>query len=96
MTKEEAKETVRRIFNFCEEIDNSLPDDEKTGYRMVHDVFTLLRYIDDVVEVVRCKDCKHSYIDIEGNRICNTDGYTGIIVKDNDFCSCGERKETDG
>lgn len=39
----------------------------------------------DVVEVVRCKDCKY-----------NADGtceYTEINVKDNDYCSYGERKE---
>ena len=55
--------------------------------------FTKMLKNADFVQVVRCKDCKHSYIDIEGNRICNTDGYTGIIVKDNDYCSYGERRK---
>lgn len=64
-----------------------------------------MKYINesaDVVEVVRCKDCKYyteskyfapekmcyRYKDNEGNKI-------GYIKSDNDFCSYGERKETD-
>ena len=47
----------------------------------------------DAEEVVRCKDCKHRAIGdnvcIHPNRI--GDGY--IEVKDNDFCSYGERRE---
>lgn len=39
----------------------------------------------DVVPVVRCKDCK-SY---NGHRYCN---YHADSVDDNDFCSYGERK----
>ena len=49
----------------------------------------------DAVEVVRCKDCKHRAIGddvcIHPNRI--GDGY--IEVKDDDFCSYGERKDND-
>ena len=45
------------------------------------------------LEVVRCKGCKHRAIGdnvcIHPNRI--GDGY--IEVKDNDFCSYGERRE---
>lgn len=57
---------------------------------MMNSAFTPIRK----EEIIRCKDCEHSYIDIEGNRICNTDEYTGIIVKDNDFCSYGEKRES--
>lgn len=46
----------------------------------------------DVVEVVRCKDCKHCDPD---NRHC--DHYMGTVLpvsrEDNDFCSYGERKD---
>ena len=43
----------------------------------------------DVAEIVRCKDCKH-YI----NRQC--DCFDGLCCpKPDDFCSYGERKETD-
>lgn len=54
---------------------------------------------DDVVEVVRCKDCKH----YKRNIPCVGGHYNGcdewidegnaITVYDNDFCSYGERKE---
>lgn len=44
----------------------------------------------DVVEVVRCKDCKHYQKDmLFGNAYCD-----GRQVKPDDFCSYGERKET--
>ena len=49
----------------------------------------------DAVEVVRCKDCKHRAIGddvcIHPNRI--GDGY--IEVKDDGFCSYGERKDNE-
>ena len=48
----------------------------------------------DAVEVVRCKDCKHSYFvkscsKYECKNGCGTLKYT------NDFCSYGERRECD-
>lgn len=45
----------------------------------------------DAVEVVRCKDCKH-----RKEKICFNPCYgmwVGVELKDNDFCSYGERKE---
>lgn len=46
----------------------------------------------DVVEIVRCKDCKHSYFvkscsKYECRKGCGTLKYA------NDYCSYGERKE---
>ena len=38
----------------------------------------------DVVSVVRCEDCKHHY---------ENDDFICIGVKDDDFCSYGERRE---
>ena len=46
----------------------------------------------DVVEVVRCKDCKHFGTDTFNRTVCVRD-FQIICVKDNDFCSYGERKE---
>ena len=60
----------------------------------------------DAVEVVRCKDCKHSDTEChkDGRRYCmrgikaNDYSETGYIysveevVRDNDFCSYGERR----
>lgn len=50
----------------------------------------------DVVEVVRCKDCKY-WGGITFGNICRR--WTGLNVKNctkpNDFCSYGERRETE-
>ena len=44
----------------------------------------------DVAEVVRCKDCKHlMFSDMYGE--CSQ-AHMGI-VRPEDFCSCGERKD---
>lgn len=45
----------------------------------------------DVEEVVRCKDCVHKKHGIQGN-YC---GLTDFLIKDDDFCSHGERKDTE-
>ena len=47
----------------------------------------------DVVEVVRCRECKYSHEDeIFGNRWC--DSHLGCRkVKDDGYCYLGERKE---
>lgn len=46
----------------------------------------------DVVEVVRCKDCEHgqSY-NMFGSRYCLK--HNDVAVRDNDFCSYGERAD---
>ena len=44
----------------------------------------------DAVEVVRCKDCKHRE-KLGGDWCCNM--FDDCSVEDNDFCSCGERKD---
>lgn len=44
----------------------------------------------DVVEVVRCKDCEYY------NSSLNCPFIKNRFVYDNDFCSYGERKETNG
>lgn len=46
----------------------------------------------DVVEVVRCKDCKHrTFSDAYGECMKGL-----IVVRPDDFCSRGERREDDG
>ena len=46
----------------------------------------------DVVEVVRCKDCKHTYFLYScGKYMCKKG--CGATKSENDFCSHGERKE---
>ena len=48
----------------------------------------------DVVRVVRCKDCKYREEDFGNGAFCNhiASGLFGDIVAD-DYCSCGERKD---
>ena len=47
---------------------------------------------EDVVPVVRCKDCKHMKIDRNGYRWCLV--WTGInCMGDDGFCNYGERKD---
>ena len=48
----------------------------------------------DVVEVVRCKDCKHR----RDYGMCDHPqavGWDAIAPEDDDFCSYGERRQTD-
>lgn len=47
-------------------------------------------YNDDVVEVVRCEDCVHHY---KGN--CYRIEKVTLSVNADDFCSRGDRKETE-
>lgn len=84
MTQEEAIKTVDRIFNYCEEIDCHLPEDEQTGYDMYPDIRAVIEYIRNTPEIVRCKDCKY-----RGKGL----PYCAYFSK-TDFCSKGERKET--
>lgn len=46
----------------------------------------------DVVEVVSCNDCKRKEIDAFGRTVCVRNGQM-IEIKDNDFCSYGQRRE---
>ena len=48
----------------------------------------------DVVEVVRCKDCKHWHEDDDIGHCDNPDGLDNY-AEPNDFCSYGERKNDD-
>lgn len=43
--KEQALQAMARIFNYCEEIDLHIPEDERTGYKMFPDVQLVERYI---------------------------------------------------
>lgn len=48
----------------------------------------------DVVEVVRCKDCKFSYEDLSG-RTCSYGICVDCVVHDNFFCAYGEGRRED-
>ncbi len=59
---------------------------------IIHDVST-----ENVVKVVRCKDCRHHIFD--GDRwLCKllSNNYEPVVEMDDDgYCSCGERMEAE-
>lgn len=48
----------------------------------------------DVVDVVRCKECRHGY-DSVGGRHCAYGVCVDCVVDDDFYCADGERKEQD-
>lgn len=61
-------------------------------------IYGLFKSVDDAptidaVEVVRCKDCKHAYKRKPINKTAVLCELFGAGMKDNDFCSYGERSE---
>ena len=66
---------------------------DSTLAKAIEDVVAMLKNPDanDVVPVVRCKDCKYRH-----NRVCAmpyAGMWVGVELKDDDFCSYGERKD---
>lgn len=64
------------------------------GFARLHvaDIDTIPRV--DAVEVVRCKDCKHLYDEMD-DYCCMS--HRGLVkICENSFCSYGERKDGDG
>lgn len=49
----------------------------------------------DAVEVIRCEECKFSALSKEELRYCACEiaSKNLVLVVDDDFCSCGERRE---
>ena len=45
ITSKQAMEAINRISNFCEEIDYHISEEERTGYRMIDDVYIVKQYI---------------------------------------------------
>lgn len=74
-------------------LENYRRDYEEEGDTVVAQIFEdcIYELLDiptaDVVEVVRCRACKH----YDGKWFCNICGISSR--RPNDFCSCGERKE---
>ena len=84
-------------------MDKEYIEREKTQYEMLQEMcgtgyqswavdIIKRQPIADVVEVVRCKDCKYSIKDTFKRTMCNR-AFTMFEVQQNDFCSYGERKE---
>lgn len=45
VTRFEALKAVDDIFNYCEEIDNNIPENERSGYKMLPDILKIRKYI---------------------------------------------------
>lgn len=73
---------------------DKLPDD--VPFDLLPDVDAIVDAIlaNDVVEVVRCKDCAYCrYVDGAEVYRCDRRGYYAEEVKPDDYCSRGERGE---
>ena len=88
------KETIIELVN---KVLRNLPWGEISS----HTASDVANYLieNDVVLVVRCKDCKHWKcwrISGEGTGDCLLDeGYAALATQHYDFCSYGERKDND-
>lgn len=67
------------------------PNDRRSVERMIREAPTA-----DVVDVVRCRECKHRGTDYCIFHIKGEPADEELLLKlDNDFCSYGERKDCD-
>lgn len=65
---------------------------EHTGQEGCHKVFSQIPAA-DVVEVVRCKDCKHCHLMFNKSLICwNCNSSVKFPISADDFCCHGERR----
>lgn len=100
------KKATELIKNFAK---GAISDGQQT-LDPVDDIILLCSAVDmiptaDVVEVVRCKDCKYKHITSDCRVMCkryakkselNNEWYGLTATDDNHFCSYGERKPPEG
>ena len=105
ISREEALKSLDDIFNYCEEIDNNIPENERSGYKMLPDIHRIRKYIIDntrphgewireiVVEEPRKNKRAYARCSACG---CRFDHY-GIAAKHFDFCpKCGAECKGNG
>ena len=96
MTREEAVWYVNHTFEVTkEELCNNGRFDEATEFEIAQNM--AIEALQEP-EIVRCKDCNKTFRH-EGDIICNhCSGALGfnLLVKDDDYCSCGEKKQVTG
>lgn len=63
--------------------------------KLEQEVARHMRVTDDV-EIVRCKDCKHCFVDGDNVRYNVCDLNHNKVQRDDWFCADGERRENDG
>lgn len=52
MSEKEILKKIDDIWNYCEEIDNHLPKEEQTGYRMLPDIFYIQKEVRNLQQKV--------------------------------------------
>lgn len=77
-------EALRREIDCC---DFDSQTDKLTICQQINETPTV-----DAVPVVRCRECRHHYDDIDGP-CCTFGPCTDTTMFPDDFCSYGERKE---
>lgn len=73
---------------------NSLDDAFETGWNEALACVNMIPSA-NVVEVVRCKDCKHheDFLSDDGDKVLCWVHDVDIVMAKNDYCSYGEKKE---
>lgn len=88
ISRDEALKAVDDIFNYCEEIDYSLPENERSGYEMLPDINKIRKYIIENTKPRReCNQCQY-YVgvrSVHGHAPCSFWGIGGVMW--NDYCS---------
>ena len=92
-----SRQAATKFINDCLVREDELQSVEKATLLSVKDRIEAIPPA-DVVPVVRCRDCKHyEYMD---NRIPSEKDWicclSDFVVKQDDFCSFGVRREEDG
>ena len=90
----------------CEKCTENCPQAERAHQAALGRMYATKEFIallkkvesGELVEVVRCKDCKYCRVASWGERLCarkQTDGVYAELsnLREDDFCSYGERKE---
>lgn len=86
MTVKEANEALDRLFDYCEEIDNHIPEEERTGYAMLPDIQALRKFI-STDNTMKWIHKPHIY----GVTYCSMCDYENK-VDDTKFCpNCGRK-----
>lgn len=91
ITREDALNAINRIWDKCEEIEAHFPegDPDKTGYKMIADYLTVLKYLSAQPEIIHCENCEHW----KNNHLCECMSRYGTFETPKDFfCGYGKAK----
>ena len=75
--KEGAIKALERMWNYCEEIDNHLPEAEQTGYKMLPDYLVVWTYLKSLPDWIPCSsgvmqgDNDNVIVSIHSNNTCS-------------------------